>query len=267
MADSLLDLSIGGVTLDVLRIMPNWASQPESDFDFGREVIQYDEGATAFRHLTDDLGWRVSCDFTNGDKADEFALLSFFHSHKGRLNRFWLPVQWQYFTPGAKVTSGSTNFTLAPPNSFLPVHQGYERLFILLQDGSFITRRSAAIHPGLIAWTPHGIGTSIRPMSPCSGNSSSADSTRMRSRWIRDDRSEHLQAGVPGAGERVRAMTLAANEALQQQTDTAELYHVNDGDTDYYFTSCYRNLVANSMTYCAIPVQLKAFPSAPPWKR
>ena len=94
MSDSLLDLTLpDGSTPPIFRILPDWASAPDAGIEFGRNVIQYDEGATSFRYLTSDLGWSVSCDYTNTTKADENALLKFFAQQQGRLGRFWLPVR------------------------------------------------------------------------------------------------------------------------------------------------------------------------------
>jgi hypothetical protein len=139
MSNSILDLVSSGTTT-IFQLLPNWESSPEMEIPFGREVIQYDEAATVFRFLTSDLGWKVSADFFNVSKSVEFSLLDFFLQHKGKLNKFWLPVQFNYFKLKYNIAINSTSLFFND-DSFQFVYQGYERLFMLLKSGDMITRK------------------------------------------------------------------------------------------------------------------------------
>lgn len=143
MADSILDLSACGTT-DIFGVLPDWSASPSLEMNYGREVIQFDEAVTAYRFLTNDLGWKTNAAYYNITREQEYAILSFFLAHKGRLNKFWLPVQSRYFQLGQDIANGAAFFYMHSNESFQHVYRGYERLFIKLNNGDTITRKITA---------------------------------------------------------------------------------------------------------------------------
>jgi hypothetical protein len=141
--DSILDLESCG-TSTIFNIRPEWSREPNMEIQFGRELIQYDAAMTQFRFLTSELGWKVTAEYFNIDKAVEYSLLDFFHQRKGKLSRFWLPAWAQYFTLAQDISPLATTFFLAEDNSFQYVYRGYERFFMLLKNGHIITRKITA---------------------------------------------------------------------------------------------------------------------------
>ena len=142
--DSILDLDTSGTT-DILRLAPDWSNPPSTEINYGREIIQFDDAKTSIRFLTSDLGLKVTMDFFNVSRIAQYAILNFFHSHKGRLNKFWLPVPITYFNLLGTINAGAASFYLSDYNlgsyTFGNVYQGYERLCIFMNDGSLITRK------------------------------------------------------------------------------------------------------------------------------
>ena len=117
---------------------PDWSSPPQSSFWRGNEVIQYGISKQSIRVLTSwYVGDRVSYNFLNLTKNDEFKILSFFYNHKGRLNKFWLPVRNSFYMPNVDIANGSYYFECVNMSNVI----GYERVFFLLMNGDYITRQ------------------------------------------------------------------------------------------------------------------------------
>jgi len=144
MSNSVADLIACGTT-EIFLALPDWTTPPTLDLSFGREVIQYDEAVTRFRYLTSDLEWKSGGVFSNFFKTEEYYILDFFFRHMGRLKKFWLPVQSQYFKLATNIGNGATVFTL-DDDTFQYVYRGYERLYMLLSSGDMITRKISSSH-------------------------------------------------------------------------------------------------------------------------
>jgi hypothetical protein len=137
MSDSLLDL---GITPYVLTAKPDWANLPSRSQDFGRDIIQYDAGISSLRNLTNDLSQRMEYGYSSMTKEEEYYLLNFFHSRKGRLQRFWLPVYFRDFELADAITSASYILKVKDNGAYVNLKY-YERVFIELYDGSLLTRQ------------------------------------------------------------------------------------------------------------------------------
>ena len=75
---------------------------------------------------------------TSVNKGEEYDLIDFFCSRKGKLESFWVFGQRVSFSLVADALSGSDELEISP-NSF--DFQGYERIYIFLNDGSLIVRK------------------------------------------------------------------------------------------------------------------------------
>jgi hypothetical protein len=137
MSDSLLN--IGTPALDIFDIRPDWTTQPSMAESQGREIIQVGRGYAGYRNLTLDINYSVSDSFFNLTKQDEYDLLSFFCDKQGMLKRFWFPMDNQSFVLSSSISSGDTHFHVND-DGFADIYQGYERLYMVLKDGSRISR-------------------------------------------------------------------------------------------------------------------------------
>ena len=148
MSDSLLDLG----TDPVFTASPNWQSSPSAGLDTGREVIQYNQSYASIRSLTLNNFRTMQYSYFNKTKAEEYYLLNFFYTQRGRLKRFWLPVNYQEFFLDSDALSGQFTLIIKASN-FYTNWKGYERLYIVLKDGSRITRKISSITDVEIAFS------------------------------------------------------------------------------------------------------------------
>ena len=152
MADSKTGL---GTVSTILTIKPDWQRLPSSGFQAGRQMLQDGAGTTAVRTLVlGKLPFSFSYGFTNLSKEAEYDLLEFFYNRKGMFDRFWLPV-WFNILPVIQYVPESGDpyvfrNTFKPFGlyglDFLDIYQGYERLFVEMNDGDIITRKITDCH-------------------------------------------------------------------------------------------------------------------------
>jgi hypothetical protein len=151
MSDSIFGL--GNNTL-IFRTIPDWVSDPEYGQEFGRNILQYNLAKSAVRILTTNTGIMATYGFTNMDKGEEYTVVQFFiHSVMGRRDNFWLPIYdsrfqpWDTTSEAGKVPAiviGSDIFNIKQCG-FRGIFREYERLFIILNDGSLFTRKILAV--------------------------------------------------------------------------------------------------------------------------
>lgn len=138
MSDSLLDL--GTVGLWDAKI--DWGSPPTSDFDSA--FVAMGAIGTIYRisDITDELPELLEATVKNLNKAAEYALIEKFVALQGQYARFWLPAPISHFTLKTVAPSGAGSLTV--------YYCGYRykadrRIFILLKDGSRLTRKITAV--------------------------------------------------------------------------------------------------------------------------
>ena len=141
MADSWEDL--GSVT-DVFTIKNDWDTNPSQGFEPYRTVIQYPGSGIKLRNITDDVAISFVLHFCTKDKSEENALLAFFYARRGRASAFWLPVPKQVWELSADVNLTFPKL-LVLVNSDPQWLRGYERMFMLLKNGDYISREVVSI--------------------------------------------------------------------------------------------------------------------------
>jgi hypothetical protein len=124
----------------VFPLSPNWISQPSAGFDTGREIIQYNHAYASIRSLTLNNFRKIQYTYFLKTKAEEYSLLNFFYTQRGRLKRFWLPVNYQEFLISSPITSGDNHFHIIDSGISL-ILKGYERLYLVLKTGDQISRK------------------------------------------------------------------------------------------------------------------------------
>ena len=140
MADSLLD--IGGES--IFPLSPNWATKPKQSLIINRFLKEYPGTATEMETLNEETPIKQEWSFSVYNKADELTLLEFIHDHKGRIIRFWVKYQSQSFILSQAV-SVSSSIMYVEHNEFQLSAEGYERIFIEMNNGDIITRHVTAV--------------------------------------------------------------------------------------------------------------------------
>ena len=117
---------------DIFNIGIDWAKQPKQTIEPYRTIIQYPGSGIYIRDITDEIQIKFSAEYTNLSKSAENQILSYFMSHKGRLNAFWTPVPKNYFTATANIGASDTTIQI---KDISPIWlRGYERMFIIGPD-------------------------------------------------------------------------------------------------------------------------------------
>jgi len=139
MADSLEDLGTGGSAL-LFPLEPNWASNPTTDLAMLRRVLSQRGTSHQLKSLTDDVPLKFKAGFTLLNKEQECTLLEFFCARLGRCQRFWIKHPRRHFELKSTATNGSATL-VCNSNGFELQYQGYERIYILMNNGDVLTRK------------------------------------------------------------------------------------------------------------------------------
>jgi hypothetical protein len=117
---------------DIFNIGIDWAKQPKQTLEPYRTIIQYPGSGIYIRDISDEIQIKFSAEYTNLSKSAENQILSYFKTHNGRLNAFWIPVPKNYFTATANIGAGNTTISIQDVS---PIWlRGYERMFIIGPD-------------------------------------------------------------------------------------------------------------------------------------
>ena len=122
------------MSYDIFNIGIDWAKQPKQALEPFRTIIQYPGSGIYIRNISDDIQVKFSAEYTNLSKSAENQILSYFNSHKGRLNAFWTPIPKNYYTMLNRYNSTDTQISIADPS---PIWlRGYERMVIIDNSGN-----------------------------------------------------------------------------------------------------------------------------------
>ena len=140
MADDYQDLG----TYERFPLLPNWVSQPESSYIMARWLVNMPGTVDSLTSITDDAPIIFSAKFMLYQKSDEYAFLDFFNDHRGRANKFWIQHPSSCFILTKTANLGGTSINCQPNKAHLN-YQGYERVYILMDNGDIITRKAGAV--------------------------------------------------------------------------------------------------------------------------
>lgn len=141
MADSLPVADLG--SFPVFPLSPNWSSDPSSQIAFARDVIREPGTSHALVSITDDAPISFEAAFTIFTPAEYLSLMTFWVARRGRVNRFWVKHPYRSFKLKEDAGSGD-GIIHCYPNSFELQYQGYERLYVVMDDGDTVAREITA---------------------------------------------------------------------------------------------------------------------------
>jgi hypothetical protein len=140
-ADSLLDINYP--TVPLLATTPNWATRPSSKMAMTRRLVGHFGTSHQLISLTDDCPLTFEAGYTFVDKSEDNTIITFFIARRGRVQRFWVFHPHRLFR--LKVAaSNASDFMGCYPNDFHLQYQGYERIYIRMNDGDILTRAVTA---------------------------------------------------------------------------------------------------------------------------
>jgi hypothetical protein len=136
MADDIRDLG----SAPLWRHSPNWARDPSTEIVMLRRVIS--ERGTPHRlvQLEKDVPINFETEFVCTSKAEEKAVLAFFHGCRGRVKQFWIEHPRSLFDLKRSAPNGSSQLACIN-NNFDKQYCGYERFYMIMNNGDLITRK------------------------------------------------------------------------------------------------------------------------------
>lgn len=143
MADYLNNLS----TYPVFRVQPDWENPIEGEFELNQKINSYAGTIDEVVTYSDERPFNTDLTFKLFDKAEEYEFIDFFVNRKGMWQRFWMPAPFNFFEVAEAVTT-SDDFLVVKDRTFRDAHRGFERLFIELRNGDWLSFKISSVLPG-----------------------------------------------------------------------------------------------------------------------
>ena len=144
---------------DIFNLNDDWSSPPTQTLEPYRSIIQSSGTGQKIRNITDEIQIKFTSSYVNSSKADEYALIDYFNSHKGRLNAFWTPLSKNYFTSTQDIGSSDTTIHIKDVS---PIWlRGYERMCIITKQGDLYYSKIVSITSSLMTIAV-ALGTAIK---------------------------------------------------------------------------------------------------------
>jgi len=129
---------------DMFLPSPEWGVEPDVDFDYMRDELQYPGTKIELTAIENRLPYTLKCNFRNLTKSAEYVLLTWWFSQRGRYEKFWLPMWKNSYSLYADITAGDTIIYINQCNFHL-IDIGYEHLYILTKAGNYVIMRVDAV--------------------------------------------------------------------------------------------------------------------------
>lgn len=130
--------------LELFPFEPSWADPPSMTPVFVRRIISQRGTVQDVESVTGDVPARMTLGFSLLSAEDVLAFSDFFMERKGRLGRFWLMHPACAFTLAASA-SLNQNLLVCRDNLAARQFQGYERIYLLMNDGDILIRQVTAV--------------------------------------------------------------------------------------------------------------------------
>ena len=217
------------------------------------KFFEFTGTTTETKRIIDGIGQVVECtfEFTNKDELNSF--LTFFEDRKSSLYKFWISVwinQFELYEP----ISESTGFIRIKPCYFSQSYQGYERIWLLLKDGSRIVRHVTSA-------TDYGNYEELQVDSNFDRTIEIEDVVLFGRFILCRFGSDELEFDYDYNTE-ITTTTVKFYELVTEYEDYdavshrfAELYELKFPTTTYRYTSYYKDIEYNYHLYEAVPMK------------
>lgn len=143
MADDLQGLGTTPEFRDLLFSLQNWRERPKMNVKTNVRLFGFEGTVKQVINQSDDQPHDLDFLVTLENLEQIFQFLTFFHSRRARLERFWFPLPYGIFSLVGQQLSGNTVLKVNSPTFF---YRGFERIYILLSNGDLITREVTAVN-------------------------------------------------------------------------------------------------------------------------
>lgn len=140
MADSLSGIG----SLEIFPFEPDWSTPPASEIIMTRRLQSFPGTVHAIESIAADVPIAVRMGFSVLDRGELHDLTDFMVSRTGRLKRFWVRHPKSAFSLLQSASSGGTTLT-AIPNKAARQYQGYERIYVLMNNGDLVVRHATDV--------------------------------------------------------------------------------------------------------------------------
>ena len=249
MANSITGL---GSISTIFWTSPSMTNDITSSYISVAKFFQFTGTKTESTRIIDGIGQVIDCGFTFANKQAQFDFLEFFEGRKSSLHKFWNPVWTNTFELFQQAFTNDTKIYIKPC-FFTQGFQEYERIWILLKDGSKIVRHITAATE-LADKEELTLDTAL-------DRDISQDDIEIFGRFILGrfgaNEVEFEYETTYYAQTKVKFYELVQEyeENDAEQNQFAELYKLEFPDITYYYTSFYKDIDLNDQIYEAVPMR------------
>ena len=137
--------SLNGMgTFGLFPLEINWSRRPRLDLALARILTKHIGTSIDLETFIEDAPERLNFGISILTKSDEYDLIDFFSNRKGQHGKFWIKRPSREFTLKEDALSGSVSL-LVHRNGAYSQYQGYERIWIEMNDGDILTRHIQSI--------------------------------------------------------------------------------------------------------------------------
>ncbi len=140
MANSLEGLG----TAELFPLDIDWETEPVLNLGLRRHKKMYPGTIPYLYSITDDVPETLKVTITVDNKDDEYTMLDFINSKRGKVHRFWFRSPFEEFSL-KETSAGGTTSIYVYRNDANAQYQGFERVYIQMADGDILTRHIQSI--------------------------------------------------------------------------------------------------------------------------
>jgi uncharacterized Zn-finger protein len=123
---------------------PNWVNDITAEYKLSRRLIAYPGTPVILEPVAEETILAVTLKFMCKDKDEEYQFITKFVDFKGRVGRFWMKHPANFFTMKTNSFVGAPGI-YCEYNGFGEIYQGYERVFIPMNDGDLVVRKVVGV--------------------------------------------------------------------------------------------------------------------------
>ena len=137
MADSITAMGSSPI---YFPLVPDWSNPPKIGYGISRDLIQFAGTASILKATATVVPLKFELSFITTNKDDEYDLLGFLHSIRGKNKRFWIEYPIKQFELKNDANSGATSLECYN-NGFEKISKDNERIFFAMKSGDLIVRK------------------------------------------------------------------------------------------------------------------------------
>ena len=142
MADDLQDLGTTPEFRQLFSEYQDWKETPRLNVKTNTNLFGFEGTAQQLLNHSPEQPHALQFLVTLENLQQIFDFLTFFVARKGRLEKFWFPLPYNVFTAVGQQVISATKLLVNSPSFD---YKGFERVYLLLENGDLITRHVTAV--------------------------------------------------------------------------------------------------------------------------